>query len=105
MGLGLSAFAEAGDRRTGLLEVLANMAVAGTVAEDRQVAHGDARQPGILRRPESSPGPFTELLGGGSRKRPVQLIGLCQKPNILQSRAAAKPLDGALPTVELPGLA
>ena len=59
IGLGLPAFAEAGDRETGLVNVLANMSVTGAMPEDIQITHGDASQPMGLGLPETHPGTFT----------------------------------------------
>jgi len=53
IGLGLPTFAETGDRRTGLLEVLANASVPGAVSEDIHRAHRDVRQSNILRLSEA----------------------------------------------------
>ena len=58
----------------------------------------------VLGLPKAHPGTLTQLLGGWSGERPVQLISLRQEPNILQGIEAAKPLDGPLPSVQLPSL-
>ena len=59
----------------------------------------------VFGLPKALPGPFTQLLGGRPRERPVEFIGMGQQPDIIQSIEAAKPLDGALASVKLPRVA